>query len=73
MTDWKPIETAPKDKAILVCCDSGAVFAVRWGPLADDEWVILGGSDMDYRDQQGRLMRKRVPTHWMPLPDPPKP
>ena len=69
---WQPIETAPKDRSILVFCNNGAIYAVRWGCLTDDEWVIIGGSDMDYRLPNGKLAGKRVATHWTPLPAKPE-
>lgn len=66
MSEWQPIATAPKDGTrMLVACTNGAVYAVRWGPLPDDGWVVVGGSDLSV----GRV--RRIPTHWMPLPQPP--
>ena len=55
MSDWHPIETAPKGQHIL--------FFPRIGgrnPLA--ERVIVDRHPYPYT---------RKPTHWMPLPDPP--
>ena len=64
--NWQPIETAKKDgTCMLVACTNGAVYAVRWGSLPDDEWVVVGGSDLSV----GCV--RRIPTHWMPLPAPP--
>lgn len=62
MSDWKPIETAPKDTAILVAYQSREI-------------ELIGADDNDYDWQpcppgqkQGGIDR---PTHWMPLPNPP--
>lgn len=62
MSEWQPIETAPKDEWILVfgthtrsLCP---VLTVRWD---GDEWQ---SGDDGYRPYV-------VPTHWMPLPEPP--
>ena len=71
---WRDIASAPKDKPILVFVEAtGAIYLVVWGSLPDDEWVIVGGSDMDYRLPNGKLAHKRVATHWKPLPSPPLP
>jgi hypothetical protein len=67
MSEWQPIETAPKDgQPILVWRDSG-VHIMRWRIRRDDgngfwdEWHV------------GVRHLKIQPTHWMPLPEPPKP
>ena len=62
---WQPIETAPKTpKAILVWCPSiRCTFAVTWVRNGRDSgWEFFGSST--------RL--REVPTHWMPLPEPPE-
>lgn len=58
---WQPIETAPKKQAVLVT-QNGDV-AIGWcSPLVDgDYWDINPYSD-----------DITAPTHWMPLPAPPK-
>jgi hypothetical protein len=77
-SEWKPIETAPEGKPILVWVpginsglDSAEVVIILWS--ADDPsgrgysiWTNggpNGGSDMDF---------EHSPTHWMPLPKPPE-
>jgi hypothetical protein len=71
MSEWQPIKTAPRDREILVCdIESGWRFVASWheydgcghrGP--DGHWMsnacVDGYTEMD-------------PTHWMPLPEPPK-
>jgi hypothetical protein len=63
MSEWQPIETAPKDgRMILVWRDSG-VHLMRWKAIGEhgfwDEWHV-------------KLKHlSSHPTHWMPLPDPP--
>ena len=64
MTEWQPIETAPKDGTRVLAWEYPYYTVVFWD---DDEeepytpcWKIsYGGDIMD-------------PTHWMPLPEPPK-
>lgn len=67
MSEWQPIETAPKDGTpILVACpySSGvAVENVRW----IDRPRARGWRFHNYGPALGVQ-----PTHWMPLPEPPK-
>jgi len=66
---WQPIETAPKDGTwILVHHEWGIDFA-RWRP--SDRWQAEGWETELY-DRYGEPAEEIDPTHWMPLPDPPK-
>ena len=56
MNKWQPIETAPSNTPILVYADGGYFVAV----------YILD----PYPHWKGRWFLE--PTHWMPLPEPPK-
>jgi len=63
---WQPIETAPKNKCFMAVVD-GCVRLVSWGKTSHVPmwgWCLAdqGAEDFD-------LCR---PTHWMPLPQPPK-
>lgn len=61
MSNWQPIETAPREERIL---------------LWDGKWVSTGafieyesiGWLMDCYDTE-----RPTPTHWQPLPSPPEP
>lgn len=62
MTDWQPIETAPKDGKLILLCE------------VDDE----GPSDPKIGSWDGEGWKIYEPfedhwnwTHWHPLPDPP--
>lgn len=70
MTEWQPIESAPKDRPILV-----------WGPPEDDSpkqiraqcvvafWcACLSEWHLADADEEPTWIGI---THWMPLPDPP--
>jgi hypothetical protein len=64
---WQPIETAPKDTAILIY-SSG--YNVAHYNTAYERWCT-------YTDGRGtageRLLNSwDFPTHWMPLPAPPE-
>jgi len=59
--EWKPIASAPRDGTeILVGLHDGSVAVVWWGRYGRE----IGWTDGDY------LMT--WPSHWMPLPPPPK-
>ena len=80
MTEWQPIETAPRDgTAILLFIPDGytlcgltdGVVIGHWSaadlpadaPEHDDNWYQL--------NQDGGFPCDILPTHWMPLPEPP--
>ena len=63
MSEWQPIETAPKDETSLLLFLPGKGIIEGWyfsSPKEiDDGWETIIGSIGE-------------PTHWMPLPEPPK-
>lgn len=64
MTDWQPIETAPKGRSLLV-----------WFGRVGMHYNVLICDDMGWREavDDGRQLKEGYePTHWMPLPEPPK-
>ena len=74
MTEWQPIETAPKDGTEILLwgpyCERPSPakwYDGKWCAYWDGFRVIESEGDFgtDYREFD-------VPTHWMPLPDPPK-
>ncbi len=59
--EWQPIETAPKNGgSILVYGRFGAIVTV-FRSVFGDKWLLSNGD--------GIIIK---PTHWMPLPTPPK-
>lgn len=66
MNGWQTIETAPRDgTAILVFNDDGRIYQAEW----DGRWRFAAA------DQHGCGCCSGIddrPTHWMPLPEPPK-
>lgn len=59
MSEWQPIETAPRDGTFILCAhDSGYVNILQF--CSDGWWSRNTG----YYDPE-------YPTHWMPLPLPP--
>lgn len=75
MSEWQPIETAPKDgSSILVFCKYGVRIAY-WniGPCIWERksvpcWTVFEPDDYFYAEH---LLEEAEPTHWMPLPLPP--
>lgn len=83
---WQPIETAPKcDEVLAYRHDAGVFFAIYGsieevgihldddvrddiseGDLWNDVWWYYGS------DGVVRLEGDEIPTHWMPLPEPPE-
>lgn len=58
--EWQPIETAPKDGACVLITGEGLVRECR---SFRDDW-----GDPVYSE----WFFEATPTHWMPLPEPPK-
>lgn len=75
MAEWQPISTAPEDgTAILIACDQDrqgmAQVTLAW--REEGEWVEA--KTWDASEEDWILMGCAFdPTHWMPLPDPPRP
>lgn len=70
MSEWLPIETAPKDgRAIIVADDETGAFVMAWNPTGTNElfapgdvgiWEMLDGS-MTWRSGEFG------PTKWAPI------
>jgi len=76
MSEWKPIESAPKDNdcaRILLLFASGEVSVAYWDPYwAEGGRGYQGGLAWIEPCSGERLdQHYDVPTHWMPLPAPP--
>jgi len=64
MSEWQPIETAPKYGDVIVT-NGTAVGEARY--YADEDgWWWAGSSPTDFCDH-----KVWNPSHWMPLPSPP--
>lgn len=70
MSEWQPIETAPTDTELLLfakvhmALDNYTADFLSVGMLETwytHEWVDHDGEPLSF-----------IPTHWMPLPKPPK-
>lgn len=64
--EWMPIESAPKDGTKLLVWDGYEITSAKYDPEYT-WWEICVPSD-------GYVESNCIaPTHWMPLPSPPKP
>lgn len=61
LTQWQPIETAPKDGTEILVCNHATL----------DIWFYHVASWMDGLEWWNGDARVN-PTHWMPLPQPPE-
>lgn len=69
MTEWHPIETAPYDEEILVYSEKGMTGRFGWSKM----YVCTTLEGEFFTEASGELCSEMEnPTHWMPLPDPPK-
>jgi hypothetical protein len=72
---WQPIDTAPKDKRVLLFYGKGVT-----GIMVVGRWVTDANVNKprpywtnDHSAAFGiRLTREMHPTHWMPMPEPPE-
>ena len=62
MSDWQPIETAPRDGTSVLLIRAKAMDGGRLGHR-----IGIGS----WKQGQWKGDCTRAPTHWMPLPEPP--
>lgn len=69
MSDWRPIETAPRDGSLVLLFSpiQPRTIAIGWWHSSNVTVAATGG----WWGAHG-VGAYRGPTHWMPLPDPPK-
>lgn len=72
MSEWRPIESAPKDDEtyfLAIMAPGKIPFVTSWD--ADDETFVT--FNMQYESAIQKINGKPWrPTHWMPLPAPPE-
>ena len=72
MSEWQPIETAPKGRVILLWAvtDLGDGGEVRNWKMATGHTPFYGPIEWTWDGYRLRQWDVQ-PTHWMPLPEPP--
>ena len=64
--EWQPIETAPRDGTHVLIYVPGWINGSEARYLDDEGWWLANNDPTDHWGEQ------QHPTHWMPLPNPPK-
>ena len=71
MSEWQPIDTAPKDGEDILVYSYPDIVSAHWETDVGDDgepyWALDDGHTRYY------ALRRHMhePTHWMPLPTPP--
>ena len=78
MSEWQPIETAPKHGPDLLLCDGSSVHEGRFmmagrDPYSQEGWYWsgYGGGITTIHGHPSGAVGPLVIRHWMPLPAPP--
>lgn len=69
MSEWRPIETAPKDGTWVLVCGNGWDVQMAWFALNRRINKAYWKNSLEWDDYD---LADKHPTHWMPLPEPPK-
>jgi hypothetical protein len=77
MSNWQPIETAPKDGThILAWSRYDEPHIVGWSGAGAGRgrWLSYGcdGPAISSQSDFGTDYQESMPTHWQPLPEPPQ-
>lgn len=81
MSEWQPIETAPKDFSPILAAAQGVqntgwmIMVVRWAQVSmmfrSDGRMDLTAPDCEWVGEMGAQYGVPI-THWMTLPEPPR-
>ena len=69
MSEWQPIETAPRDGTWVLVCGNGWAVTTAWYAMNERVGKAYWKADTEWDDD---YLADRLPTHWMPLPEPPQ-
>lgn len=73
MSEWLPIESAPKDGTFIILYASHNEPPVSIGYYEDDGELWAGAASQVWWMVEADIMPSACrPTHWMPLPKPPE-
>lgn len=73
MSEWQPISTAPREQEVIVYFGpSVGVCSASLTSPHGDEWECWCVDDGKHGPFPVRGYNEPYPTHWMPLPEPPR-
>ncbi len=69
MSEWQPIETAPRDGTVILVALRPPKYKYRttWGAVRQVKWL-----DGFWKQSNSVTFHPHEPTDWTPLPEPPK-
>jgi hypothetical protein len=77
--EWLPIESAPKDGTIILLASGEQMVSARWRDSIPERKSVIGEYTFWFTETpamwevvDGRAMTVVEPTHWQPLPEPPR-
>jgi len=73
MSDWQPIETAPKDGTMVLLCTPDWISMAWMLEREDGSRVWAIADSVDGEGVRHLVLLGGVATHWMALPSPPVP
>jgi len=73
-SQWRPIETAPKDGTRIMACVVGFAVSIAHFDKEVNKWLAVDDDEFDDVEQWDSYCRNTFyePTHWKPLPTPPQ-
>lgn len=76
VTNWQPIETAPKDGTEIIVLHPEAGVCAAFCPAEGFAWHCMDGSNTTIGSKSRASIPRmtsfiEAPTHWQPLPEPP--
>lgn len=69
MSEWRPIESAPRDCTEILVCVTHNLPDGQWQTIQWVDWLFPDGV---WGHFGGRIDIPFPPTDWMPLPEPPQ-
>lgn len=73
--DWQPIETAPKDRTVMLWVPDGVWSRATFGEWDDEKYARKPKPywNTELRRWRGVIwQRAHQPTHWAPIPEGPR-
>ena len=72
MSNWQPIETAPKDGTCILVGNRYGTWVAKHMPVYPSGYRPSSPWFCMMLNREYMYVLGDLPTHWMPLPEPPK-